>query len=170
MADRQIVNAIVEQLTVSYMQACRVVPQQNLAIVAASLADALDFSDVAEVRAAFKRARMNSDIPTQRFLSDALNNVRQERMPAIPHERIVDENSRPLTFEERQYIFAYHHINGIKVGKMTDEEAERKVKDFEADRKNARMVTWMHGHTHDIVEIVDRYGLVNAGNIGRAFA
>ena len=70
----KIVTAIHEQLALSYAQAGRVIPT-NVAIIAASLQDALQFNDVEEVHNAFRRARDMADMPTQRVLKEALTKI-----------------------------------------------------------------------------------------------
>ena len=58
----KILQAIHDELVLSYTQAGRVVPT-TVAIVAAALMDALRFSDAEEVHESFKRARMMADVP-----------------------------------------------------------------------------------------------------------
>ena len=144
--NQDVMNAIIEQLTISYTVACKTVPTQNIAIVAAALADALDLSDAAEVREAFRRARMVQDIPTQRTLADGLKNIRMERMPqaqAIEH----DESRQPVgkrlvTNEQRAYILATHSLCGTGPKMTNDREI---VEAFEADPKKKEFVEYQRG-------------------------
>lgn len=77
-----IIDIIKEELTYSYAQAARSISSESIVNVSENLARDLGFSDEAEVREAFRRAREVSDIPTQRTLSEALRNARAERPKA----------------------------------------------------------------------------------------
>lgn len=153
-----IVNAVHQELTLSYTQAARVVPS-TIDVVAASLADALDFSNVQEVHDTFKRARNMEDIPTQRVLKEALKNYRAENTPnppAIGYGRGKDE--RPVTEKERNYIMAWWHLHGTRFPFLTDDEARRTVESFE--RKDPEFASYQRKFTHVAQENVDRYGII----------
>lgn len=128
----KIVNAIREQLILSYTQAGRVVPT-TVGVVATALQDALQFNDVEEVHNAFRRARDMADIPTQRVLKEALTNHRRENMPQ-PTAAIVYEKDKPVTFEQKQYIFATSSLCGILP--ITIPNAREIISAFEGDPKN----------------------------------
>lgn len=130
--DNKIVTAIHEQLALSYAQAGRVVPT-SVAIIAASLQDALQFNDVDEVHNAFRRARDMADIPTQRVLKEALTNHRRENMPQ-PAPAIVYEKDKPVTLEQKQYMFATSALCGILP--TTVPNAREIIAAFEGDPKN----------------------------------
>lgn len=136
----KIVTAIHEQLALSYAQAGRVIPT-NVAIIAASLQDALQFNNVEEVHNAFRRARDMADIPTQRVLKDALTNHRRENLPQPKVEMI--EDNRPgkkiPTNEEVAYMMATHSVCGTGPKITNDREIIAK---FEADPKNAECVAY----------------------------
>ena len=128
----KIVNAIREQLILSYTQAGRVVPT-TVGVVAAALQDALMFNDVEEVHNAFRRARDMADIPTQRVLKEALTNHRRENLPQ-PTAAIVYEKDKPVTFEQKQYMFATSSLCGILP--VTIPNAREIIAAFEGDPKN----------------------------------
>jgi hypothetical protein len=136
----KIVNAIREQLILSYTQAGRVVPT-TVGVVAAALQDALMFNDVEEVHNAFRRARDMADIPTQRVLKDALTNHRRENLPQ-PNVEMIEDN-RPgkkiPTNEEVTYMMATHSVCGTGPKITNDREIIAK---FEADPKNAECVAY----------------------------
>ena len=136
----KIVTAIHEQLALSYAQAGRVIPT-NVAIIAASLQDALQFNNVEEVHNAFRRARDMADIPTQRVLKDALTNHRRENLPQPKVEMI--EDNRPgkkiPTNDEVTYMMATHSVCGTGPKIKNDREIIAK---FEADPKNAECVAY----------------------------
>lgn len=137
-----ITRAIHDELVLSYTQAGRVVPT-TVAIVAASLMDALKFSDAEEVHESFKRARMMADVPTQRVLNEALNNFRAEHRAylQIPSDapRLTHPGSKIVTAEERKYIMASYGYG------MSREAADAYIKEFEADPRNKEMVDYHHG-------------------------
>lgn len=142
----KIVTAIHEQLALSYASAGRVVPT-NVAIIAAALQDALQFSSVDEVHNTFRRARDMADIPTQRVLKEALTNHRQETTPPPKPETLIEDGyvgHRQPTNEERAYIFATQSACGI--GPLVGNDREI-IAQFEADTKNAEFVeyqrTWL---------------------------
>lgn len=136
----KIVNAIREQLILSYTQAGRVVPT-TVGVVATALQDALMFNDVEEVHNAFRRARDMADIPTQRVLKEALTNHRRENLPQ-PKVEMIDDN-RPgkkiPTNEEVTYMMATHSVCGTGPKITNDREIIAK---FEADQKNAECVAY----------------------------
>ena len=136
----KIVNAIREQLILSYTQAGRVVPT-TVGVVATALQDALMFNDVEEVHNAFRRARDMADVPTQRVLKDALTNHRRENLPQPKVEMI--EDNRPgkkiPTNEEVTYMMATHSVCGT--GPKITNDCEIIAK-FEADPKNAECVAY----------------------------
>ena len=136
----KIVNAIREQLILSYTQAGRVVPT-TVGVVATALQDALMFNDVEEVHNAFRRARDMADVPTQRVLKDALTNHRRENLPQPKVEMI--EDNRPgkkiPTNEEVTYMMATHSVCGTGPKITNDREIIAK---FEADPKNAECVAY----------------------------
>lgn len=136
----KIVNAIREQLILSYTQSGRVVPT-TVGVVAAALQDALQFSNVEEVHNAFRRARDMADIPTQRVLKEALMNHRRENLPQPKVEMIEDNRpgNKIATNEERAYIFATHSACGTGPKIKNDREIIAK---FEADPKNAEFVEY----------------------------
>ena len=76
--DEKILAEISEQITVAYMQAGKKITGENVAVVAKSIMDSIDFASVEEVRESFRRAKMMQDIPTQRTLAEALANHRAE--------------------------------------------------------------------------------------------
>lgn len=140
----KIVNAIREQLILSYTQAGRVVPT-TVGVVAAALQDALQFSNVEEVHNAFRRARDMADIPTQRVLKEALTNHRQETTPPPDRETLIEDNyigHKIPTSEQRAYIFATHSACGTGPKIKNDREIIAK---FEADPKNAEFVEYQRG-------------------------
>lgn len=164
----KILQAIHDELVLSYTQAGRVVPT-TVAIVAAALMDALKFSDVEEVHESFKKARMMADVPTQRVLNDAMNNYRAEHRAymQIPSDtpRISHPGSKIATAAETKYMMATQRIAGT-FPFMDLEEAKSYAKEFEADPKNREMVDYQRGwiknfmdtlkHTHAMME---KYGI-----------
>lgn len=78
MNNEEIANAVVNELTLAYMQAGSKIGSANALDVAKSICESLDFKDADEVKAAFRRAKMMQDIPTQRTLAEALANHRAE--------------------------------------------------------------------------------------------
>ena len=136
----KIVNAIREQLILSYTQSGRVVPT-TVGVVATALQDALMFNDVEEVHNAFRRARDMADIPTQRVLKEALTNHRRENLPQPKVEMI--EDNRPgkkiPTNEEVTYMMATHSVCGTGPKITNDREI---IEWFETDPKNAECVAY----------------------------
>ena len=136
----KIVNAIREQLILSYTQSGRVVPT-TVGVVATALQDALMFNDVEEVHNAFRRARDMADVPTQRVLKEALTNYRQENLPQ-PRVYVI-EDKRPgkkiPTNDEVTYMLATHSVCGTGPKIKNDREIIAK---FEADPKNAECVAY----------------------------
>lgn len=92
--DEKILAEISEQLTVAYMQAGKKLTGENVAVVAKSLMDAVGFRSVDEVKDSFRRAKMVSDIPTQRTLAEALANHRAETYSQTPSLPLI-ENRDP---------------------------------------------------------------------------
>lgn len=138
----KIIEAIHQQLILSYTQAGRVVPT-TIGVVAASLQDAIQFNDVGEVHDAFRRARDMADIPTQRVLKEALTNHRRENLPK-PRVYAIEDN-RPgkklAKNDETAYIMATQALCGIYFG--IDMDCARKyVERFEADPRNAECVAY----------------------------
>lgn len=78
MNNEEIANAVVNELTLAYMQAGSKIGSANALDVSKSICESLDFKDADEVKAAFRRAKMVQDIPTQRTLADAIANHRAE--------------------------------------------------------------------------------------------
>lgn len=76
MIEGKILKAVTDEMTLSYTAAGRVVPT-TLSVVAASLADAIDFKDEAMVHAAFKKARYTEAIPLQGTLKGIVDSMRR---------------------------------------------------------------------------------------------
>lgn len=137
-----ITRAIHDELVLSYTQSARVVPT-TVAVVAASLRDALGFADEEEVHKTFTKARDMADVPTQRVLKEALNNFRAEHRAylQIPSDapRLTHPGSKIVTAEERKYIMALCGYG------MSREAADAYIKEFEADPRNKEMVDYHHG-------------------------
>ena len=76
MIEGKILKAVTDEMTLSYTAAGRVVPT-TLSVVAASLADAIDFKDEAMVHAAFKKARDTESIPLQGTLKGIVDSMRR---------------------------------------------------------------------------------------------
>lgn len=94
MSDEEIANAVVNELTLAYMQAGSRISTANAIDVAKSICESLDFKDAVEVKAAFRRAKMVQDIPTQRTLAEALANHRAETYSQAPSLPLI-ENRDP---------------------------------------------------------------------------
>ena len=140
----KIVNAIREQLILSYTQAGRVVPT-TVGVVAAALQDALKFSNENEVHNAFRRARDMADIPTQRVLKEALTNHRQETTPPPARETLIEDDyigHKIPTSEQRAYLWATHSICGTIPKIKNDREI---IAQFETNQKNAEFVEYQRG-------------------------
>lgn len=138
----KIVEAIHQQLILSYTQAGRVVPT-TVGVVSAALQDALQFSSVEEVHNAFRKARDMADVPTQRVLKEALTNYRQENLPQ-PRVYVIEDKSpgkKIPTNEEVTYMMATQALCDIYFG-MDKESAREFVERFEADPKNAEFVAY----------------------------
>lgn len=140
-------EAIAAELTLSYVQAGRHVSGDNVVVVSKSLKDALGFDSVEEVRDTFRRARNMEDVPTQRVLCEALRNHRAENIPQ-PYTPLIaektTEDTRPITFEEKQYIFAWWHLHGTKFQFLTDEKAKQIVDKFEGDPKHEEFTRYQN--------------------------
>lgn len=76
MIEGKILKAVTDEMTLSYTAAGRVVPT-TLSVVAASLADAIDFKDEAMVHAAFRKARDTEAIPLQGTLKGIVDSMRK---------------------------------------------------------------------------------------------
>lgn len=76
MIEGRILKAVTDEMTLSYTAAGRVVPT-TLSVVAASLADAIDFKDEAMVHAAFRKARDTEAIPLQGTLKGIVDSMRR---------------------------------------------------------------------------------------------
>ncbi len=157
----KIIEAIHQQLILSYTQAGRVVPT-TIGVVAAALQDAIQFNDVGEVHNAFRRARDMADIPTQRVLKEALTNHRRENLPPARHEAMIEDNSpgkKIATNEEVKYIMATQALCEIYFG-IDKESAKRYVEWFEADPKNKEMVdyqrAWLKKNYRKLKEELER--------------
>ena len=140
----KVVNAIREQLILSYTQSGRVVPT-TVGVVAAALQDALQFSNAEEVHNTFRRARDMADIPTQRVLKEALTNHRQETTPPTRPETLIEDGyvgHRQPTNEERAYIFATQSACGI--GPLVDNDREI-IAQFEANPNNTEFIKYQRG-------------------------
>lgn len=94
MSNEEIANAVVNELTLAYMQAGSKISTANAIDVAKSLCESIDFKDAVEVKAAFRRAKMVQDIPTQRTLAEALANHRAETYSQAPSLPLI-ENRDP---------------------------------------------------------------------------
>lgn len=145
----KILQAIHDELVLSYTQAGRVVPT-TVAIVAAALMDALKFSDVEEVHESFKKARMMADVPTQRVLNDALNNYRAEHR-AYMHKvsnapRLSHQGSKQAANDEIKYMMA---LKGIGFSK---EDAAAYIKEFESNPDNKDFVDYERGYFQKTVQ------------------
>lgn len=138
-----IVNAIREQLILSYTQSGRVVPT-TVGVVATALQDALQFNDAEEVHNAFRRARDMADVPTQRVLKEALTNHRRENLPQPSSYAIEDKGPgrKFVTNDEVSYMMATHSVCGTGPKITNDREIIAK---FEADPKNKEMVEYQRG-------------------------
>ena len=137
------IEAIHQQLILSYTQAGRVVPT-TIGVVAAALQDAIQFNDVGEVHDAFRRARDMADIPTQRVLKEALTNHRRENLPQPRQETMIEDNSpgkKLAKNDETTYIMATQALCGIYFGIDMD-YARKFVERFEADPRNAECVAY----------------------------
>lgn len=153
--EQDIVNAIQQELVLSYTQSGRVVPS-TVDAVALSLQDALKFSDTEEVHSTFKRARDIADVPTQKVLKEAITNHRAERMPTS--QAITWQNT--ATKAEQDYIYAWWHLRGTRMAWLTEEKAQATVDAFEADPKNREAVMGQRKWEHVAAENIMRYGIV----------
>jgi len=149
-----IVNAIHQELTLSYTAAGRVVPS-TIDVVAASLADALGFSDVDEVHAVFRRARDISDVPTQKILKDVLFAHRESSVKPV-----AIAYREGLTRNQYDYINAWWHLHGTRIPWLDDEKAKGIVTAFESDPKNVEFVNYQRSWTHVAADNVMKYGAV----------
>lgn len=138
-------KAIAEELTKSYLQAGRHISSDNVKVVANSLMESIDFDSEEEVRATFKRARDMEDIPTQRVLKESLRNHRAETIPAPKAvTNGTTEDTRPVTNEEKDYVYAWWHLHGTKNAWMTDGQAQDIVSRFESDPTHKEFATYQN--------------------------
>jgi hypothetical protein len=152
-------KAIAEELTLSYMQAGRSITSENVVIVAQSMARALDFHDEQEVHDVFKRARDMADVPTQMVLKQAMQNHRAENASQATYITYgTSEDKRPVTKEEKDYIYAWWHLHGTRIPWLDDEKAKCIVTAFEVDPKNREFVNYQNGWTHVSADNVMKYG------------
>lgn len=115
MSNEEIANAVVNELTLAYMQAGSKISTTNVLDVAKSLCESLDFKDAVEVKAAFRRAKMLQDIPTQRTLAEALANHRSEtysQAPSIP--LIENRDPREAWLPKSQMMRSINMMTAIK--------------------------------------------------------
>lgn len=150
--EQDIVNAVQQELVLSYTQAGRVVPS-TVDVVALSLNHALKFSDSEEVHKVFQRARDMADVPTQKVLKDAMRNHHAE---SLPRNRI--EWKPGVTRAEQDYIYAWWHLRGTKMAWLDDDKARAIVEAFEADTKNCEAVQEQNAWEHVAADNVMRYG------------
>lgn len=152
-------KAIAEELTLSYMQSGRHLPKENIVIVARSLSEALDFRNEQEVHDVFNRARDMADVPTQMVLKQAMHNIRAENIqqaPAISYG--TSEDTRPVTKEEKDYIYAWWYFHGTKASWLTDEQARKIIDDFESNPKHREFVNYQNGWTHVAADNMTNHG------------
>jgi hypothetical protein len=101
------------------------------------------------------------DIPTQRVLKEALRNHRAENIPQAPAISYgTSEDKRPVTKEDKDYIYAWWHLHGTRMAWLTDEQAHKIIDDFEADPKHREFANCQNGWTHVAADNVRRYGVV----------
>lgn len=152
-------KAIAEELTLSYMQSGRHLPKENIVIVARSLSEALDFRNEQEVHDVFNRARDMADVPTQMVLKQAMQNHRAENIqqaPAISYG--TSEDTRPVTKEEKDYIYSWWYFHGTKASWLTDEQARKIIDDFESNPKHREFVNYQNGWTHVAADNMTKHG------------
>ena len=142
------VALIVEELTTAYIAIGRNVSKENALVVAMSLQEALKFSGADEVREAFRRAKDMADVPTQRFLREALANYRAERaayvQPASRAPRLEHAGAKLTGSAEKLYFMATQRLAGIYYG-MDEQAAKKTVAQFEADPRNREVVEYQRG-------------------------
>ena len=153
MIEGKILKAVTDEMTLSYTAAGRVVPT-TLSVVAASLADAIDFKDEATVHAAFKKARDTEAIPLQGTLKGIVANIREKQAA----NRKAISWSPAITKEQSDYIYAWWHLHGTRMAWLTDDKARATVESFEADPNNREFVSYQNGWTHVAADNVMKYG------------
>lgn len=153
MIEGKILKAVTDEMTLSYTAAGRVVPT-TLSVVAASLADAIDFKDEAMVHAAFKKARDTEAIPLQGTLKGIVANIREKQ---ASNRKAISWN-HAITKEQSDYIYAWWHLHGTRMAWLTDEKARATVESFESDPKNQEFVSYQNGWTHVAADNVMKYG------------
>lgn len=146
MSNDEIISAIIEELTISYIAMGRNVSKENALVVASSLQNALKFNDVDEVRDTFRRAKNIADIPTQRVLGEALTNHRaentayksrlQSNVPTVGYD-----GAKLVKNDEASYMMATQRLCGIYL-EMDEATARQIVRDFEANPKNKSFVEY----------------------------
>jgi hypothetical protein len=152
-------KAIAEELTLSYMQAGRSITGENVVIVAQSLARALDFCNEQEVHDVFKRARDMADVPTQMVLKQAMQNHRAENASQATYITYgTSEDKRPVTKEEKDYIYAWWYFHGTRASWLTDEQARKIIDDFESNPKHREFVNYQNGWTHVAADNMMKHG------------
>lgn len=72
----EIINAIIDELSMSYQASGRVIPT-TITVIAGSLADAIDWKSVDVVKAAFRKARDTEAIPLQGTLKSIVDSMRR---------------------------------------------------------------------------------------------
>lgn len=72
----EIINAIIDELSMSYQASGRVIPT-TITVIAGSLADAIDWKSVDVVKAAFRKARDTEAIPLQGTLKGIVDSMRR---------------------------------------------------------------------------------------------
>lgn len=158
MIEGKILKAVTDEMTLSYTAAGRVVPT-TLSVVAASLADAIDFKDEATVHAAFRKARDTEAIPLQGTLKGIVATIREKQ--AANSNAITWQPA--ITKEQSDYIYAWWHLHGTRMAWLTDEQARATVEAFEADRKNREFVSYQNTWTHVAADNVIKYGTATMG-------
>ena len=186
MSNEEIANAVVNELTLAYMQAGSKIGTANALDVAKSLCESLDFKDAVEVKATFRRAKMMQDIPTQRTLADALANHRAEtysqmsslplienrdpRAAWLPTDMKLRKNNmmtaiRNLSaaISDAEY-FEYCKVHLTRKEKRGDKEVSVYVNEAAAlafDRQRAAEIFFRHRHgaRHKVAKAVGEVGV-----------
>lgn len=114
MSNEEIANAVVNELTLAYMQAGSKISTANAIDVAKSLCESLDFKDAVEVKAAFRRAKMVQDIPTQRTLAEALANHRAETFSTSSLPLIENRDPRAAWLPKSQMMRNINMMTAIR--------------------------------------------------------
>ena len=153
MIEGKILKAVTDEMTLSYTATGRVVPT-TLSVVAASLADAIDFKDVETVHAAFKKARDTEAIPLQGTLKGIVATIREKQ---ASNRKAISWHPA-ITKEQSDYIYAWWHLHGTRMAWLTDDKARATVEAFEADPNNREFVSYQNGWTHVAADNVMKYG------------